>query len=204
MIKSNKIKQMHPEWGRSYGEMVSNEFFKSSINIASLIFIVFLFVIAVFAPFIANDKPFVIKIDGVLEFPLFDTLNAVDYSVLLCATIAVLLFFLHRRNHKKVDPSIRGALWARQVFTGIVVFIVGTSLFVSLIPNKLDATDYKAKLESKEASYAIFPIVPYGFKRTSICEREQPPSKKHWFGTDDVGSDVLCRVIHGSRISLSV
>jgi peptide/nickel transport system permease protein len=32
----------------------------------------------------------------------------------------------------------------------------------------------------------------------------QPPSLSHWFGTDDLGRDVLSRVIHGSRISLSV
>lgn len=32
----------------------------------------------------------------------------------------------------------------------------------------------------------------------------QPPSAAHWMGTDDLGRDVLSRVIHGSRISLSV
>ncbi len=205
MIKrANKIKLMHPEWGRSYSDMVSNEFFKSSINIASLVFIIFLFAMAVFAPFIANDKPFVIKIDGVLKFPLFASLSGVDYSTLLAAIVGVVLFLLYRRNRKRVNPSIRGALWAKQVGIGIVVLIVGIACLIALVPSKLDATDYKSKLESKEASFAIFPIVPYGFERTSICEREQPPSKKHWFGTDDVGSDVLCRVIHGSRISLSV
>jgi len=32
----------------------------------------------------------------------------------------------------------------------------------------------------------------------------QPPSLKHWFGTDEYGRDVFARVIHGGRISLSV
>ena len=38
----------------------------------------------------------------------------------------------------------------------------------------------------------------------NITERMQPPSAKHLFGTDEVGRDIFCRVLYGSRISLSV
>ena len=31
-----------------------------------------------------------------------------------------------------------------------------------------------------------------------------PPSATHWFGTDDQGRDILSRLLHGSRITLSV
>lgn len=32
----------------------------------------------------------------------------------------------------------------------------------------------------------------------------QPPSREHWFGTDDVGRDVMARVIYGTRITLAI
>lgn len=38
----------------------------------------------------------------------------------------------------------------------------------------------------------------------NIMERLQPPSAKHWFGTDGYGRDVFARVMHGSRLSLSL
>lgn len=34
-------------------------------------------------------------------------------------------------------------------------------------------------------------------------ERLDPPTKEHWFGTDEVGRDILSRVIVGTRISLT-
>ncbi len=33
---------------------------------------------------------------------------------------------------------------------------------------------------------------------------KQPPSRKHWLGTDDLGRDILSRLIYGSRVSVEV
>lgn len=191
-------------WGISYGQLVGREFFKSIINKASLCFILILFFITVFAPFIANDKPFMIRIDGKLNFPLFQALTAADYSIFLAALIALILIWLIRRNQQLIGPFLRGAVLTRQIFVCVCVLIVGVTLFYIFIPKRLDATDYKSQIVSGRAANAVFPIVPYGYARTDLKSRQQPPNKLHWLGTDDVGSDVFCRLIHGSRISLSV
>ena len=37
-----------------------------------------------------------------------------------------------------------------------------------------------------------------------LGEKLQPPSRAHWFGTDDVGGDVYTRVVIGARVSLQI
>jgi peptide/nickel transport system permease protein len=38
----------------------------------------------------------------------------------------------------------------------------------------------------------------------NIKQRLKPPSSAHWFGTDELGRDILSRVIYGARYSLAV
>ena len=45
-------------------------------------------------------------------------------------------------------------------------------------------------------------IAPYDPLATDWGALRQPPSEAYWFGTDDIGRDVLSRVIWGSRASL--
>lgn len=47
-------------------------------------------------------------------------------------------------------------------------------------------------------------IAPYDPLAQDITRRREPPSWKHPFGIDEVGRDLLSRVIYGARVSLSV
>ncbi|MCL6636163.1 MAG: ABC transporter permease subunit [Peptococcaceae bacterium] len=47
-------------------------------------------------------------------------------------------------------------------------------------------------------------IVPFNPLKTDVSARLLPPNTEHWFGTDDLGRDVLSRIIYGARISLRV
>ena len=47
-------------------------------------------------------------------------------------------------------------------------------------------------------------IAPYGFAQTSLRERFIAVSSAHWLGTDELGRDLLTRLIYGARVSLYV
>lgn len=47
-------------------------------------------------------------------------------------------------------------------------------------------------------------VAPYHPLEADFTALRQPPSFEHWLGTDNLGRDVLSRLIHGSRISLSI
>jgi peptide/nickel transport system permease protein len=45
-------------------------------------------------------------------------------------------------------------------------------------------------------------IVPFDPIATSWSLVRKPPTLQHWFGTDDLGRDILARVVYGARASL--
>ena len=64
---------------------------------------------------------------------------------------------------------------------GIVVFLVLISIFADFL------FDYNAVVIKQNTSIRL-----------------QTPSAAHWLGTDEFGRDILARLVHGSRVSLSV
>ncbi len=47
-------------------------------------------------------------------------------------------------------------------------------------------------------------IAPYDPIAMNLAERLQPPSMRHWLGTDEIGRDMLSRIIYGAQISLMI
>jgi peptide/nickel transport system permease protein len=84
------------------------------------------------------------------------------------------------------QTTISSLFWGRfkknrlAFFGGIIVLMLFTIAILApfIVPHDPDAIDVKHVLE--------------------------PPSLQHLFGTDDLGRDILSRVIYGSRISLAV
>lgn len=47
-------------------------------------------------------------------------------------------------------------------------------------------------------------LAPYGMNEMHTDERLAPPSARFWLGTDNLGRDLLSRVIYGARVSMIV
>jgi peptide/nickel transport system permease protein len=80
----------------------------------------------------------------------------------------------------------RGLTWQRfsrsPIARGAVVYVITIALIAVLAPV----------------------VAPYPPDAIDLAARLTPPGKEHLLGTDDVGRDVLSRMIHGSRVSLIV
>ncbi|WP_367566698.1 ABC transporter permease subunit [Lacrimispora sp.] len=47
-------------------------------------------------------------------------------------------------------------------------------------------------------------LAPYGINEYNYSSILKGPSSAHWFGTDEFGRDLFSRILHGTRISLSI
>ena len=47
-------------------------------------------------------------------------------------------------------------------------------------------------------------VAPYGYDDVDVFSRLRPASGSHWLGTDNLGRDLLSRIIHGARVSMAV
>jgi peptide/nickel transport system permease protein len=48
---------------------------------------------------------------------------------------------------------------------------------------------------------ALAPYSPFG---QNLGARLRPPSPEHWLGTDELGRDILSRLLHGARVTLLI
>ena len=176
--------------------IAAKRFFRDPVAIAGIAGVLLLLLPALYAPFIANGRPFVmIAGNGGIFFPFLRFFFAPDsteyfieqlfnYLALFLPLCLISVFFKKRVRRIFL---IAGALLLLLPF-----------LFVS---PRMDKTDYRA--EAKNARFVLFAPVPYGpFEMTA--EPFEAPSAKHLLGCDDVGRSVLARMIYGARASLAV
>ncbi|GHV94233.1 peptide ABC transporter permease [Spirochaetia bacterium] len=93
-----------------------------------------------------------------------------------------------RQDRKNVRKRQMKEFW--HVFRKNHLAMVGLSIFICLL--------LMAVFADVIANYDMRVI------HQSRSERLKLPSQEHWFGTDSVGRDVFARLVHGSRVSLSI
>lgn len=127
----------------SYSRLIWNQFRKNKPAYYCLSVILFLFLLALLAPFLANDRPLVMKYRGRIYFPVL-------------------------KEYRE--------------FYGV---------------------RFK-EFCAEEKIPCLFPPVRFSPTEYDLTATLSAPDRVHLLGTDDRGRDVLSRIIHGTRISLSV
>ena len=178
-----------------------SRFKKDNLAKYGLIGMIFIIAVAIFAPIIANGRPFLIYRSGVISSPMLRYLFAPDSSevlveqffnyLFLFSPVALILFILSKRKVKYLKSAA--------AITAILLLIP----FARTKP-RLDKTDWRQQTKDlQHGEFAIFAAVPYG-PTENVASPYQTPSLKHYFGTDKIGRDVLSRMVYGSRVSLAV
>lgn len=161
--------------------------------------IVFLVLAAVFAPFLANSMPLLMSLNGAISAPLLKYLSVEDVWVLATFFLALCVFWLPISFSKR-----------------IVLFVIGSAVAAILAnlfikpPAIVIYDDFRADAYL-EADWRIMPPIPYAptdYLRDLNSKGLEAPfttsEHTHLMGTEENGADVLSRMIHASRISLSI
>ncbi len=164
------------------------------------IWIGILVLMGVFAPFLANSMPLVMRKDGEISFPVLRYLSVEDVVVLAMFFLALAMFLMPWRAGKRV-----------------LVFMVSLTVVATLAnllvkPPKLPSYDEFRTPAYTQVEWRIMPPIPYSptdylrdYPEHSLeSPLEAAPARIHLMGTQEDGADVFSRMIHASRIALSI
>ncbi len=109
------------------------------------------------------------------------------------------------QNLREISPGVTDERKRRSIIADLVIRLVKEKplgLVGGIIVLILLFTAFFADL-----SWLGLPeegLAPYGMNEIHLADRLSPPSLQYALGTDNLGRDVLSRVIHGARISMYV
>jgi peptide/nickel transport system permease protein len=173
----------------TYAHRVARRFQADVFARNGLRMVIVLFILATFAPFLANSHAIVRVADGRLSFPVFLSLEPIEWRFLIYVPLAGLIYLLRQRllAHGRLAVLL------------ILGVLAATEIALACSHPFNDPTNDR----DRNASFKLMPPVPYSPIETT---RDQfaPPSWKHPCGTDSTGRDIAARMLHGARTSLSI
>ena len=193
------------------GQLMVRRFFHEKTAVAGLVFVILLILAAVAAPLFVNGKPLLIisracvpgaphPAESGIFSPALRDFFAPDaqevfvekvFNWLFLAIPATLILYGCFRKRKRI-------LW-----TSLAVVLVLLAVPFCVSKAQMTQVDWRKAAAEDTASKYYFAAVPYGPFETSP-DTYAMPSKKHPFGTDNVGRDVFARMMYGARVSLAV
>ena len=183
------------------GQLMVRRFFREKTAVCGLVFVILLILAAVTAPLFVNGKPLlIISASGGVSSPALRDFFAPDaqevfveklFNWLFLAIPAALILYACFRKRKKVLGPVLTAV--------LILLAVPFCVFRS----QMTQVDWRKTAQEDTASRYYFAVVPYGPFETSP-DTYAMPSRRHPFGTDNVGRDVFARMMYGARVSLAV
>jgi peptide/nickel transport system permease protein len=182
---------------RTYWGQVLQYVSRSGRARAGMVWIAFLLAVALFAPLLANSQPLLLKEDGRWSSPAARAFTAVDYGcfAVACASMFAALF--------------RGtSLAVRTLFViGFTMVVVVLAAIFTHPPETVDWQRYRDLRRAGQIQWELLAPLPYSpndYQRDNPEARLNPPSWSHLLGTETNGADIMSRMIHASRIALSI
>ncbi len=186
------------ELPKTFAHQALSDTFRRTGARAGLAWVIVLVFCGVFAPFIANSHPILLKEGGRWTSPLLRHLTPADV-ILLIATAAVAYAVLGMRRH---TFRVRAA-----VVVGMTILSIPLCAFLVRPPETVVYERYRDAERAGTVQSILRTPVPYSptdYLRDTPEVRRTPPSRAHWLGVEEYGADVLSRMIHACRIALSI
>ncbi|QSH41096.1 ABC transporter permease [Lentisphaerota bacterium ZTH] len=183
----------------SFTRTAWRRFKTEKLAMTGLIGIIMLALLALLTPLLANNRPLLIISDHGVSMPFLRYIFAPDstesfieqvfnYSLLYLPLMAIICLAVRSR-------------------TGLRALLLGLTAALLLLPflltgYRLDKTNWRerVKLQNSRALFAPVPFGPY----EQTAEPYLKPDGTHLLGTDQIGRDILSRMLYGTRVSLAV
>lgn len=173
----------------TYVQRIQRRFYADSFARNGLRVVIILFIIAALAPFLANSHALFRIADGRVSFPVFLSLEPIEWRFLLYVPLATLVYFLRRKFF--LHPRLS------------MFFLIGLIVLIEIILSVTHPVNDPTNDRDRPASFKILAPIPYSPIETTR-DQFSPPSRKHLCGTDSTGRDIAARMLHGARTSLSI
>jgi microcin C transport system permease protein len=142
-----------------------------------------LFILSLFAEFLANDKPILVSYQGELRMPVLSFYSERDFGG----------DFPTEAAYQDIEVKCL-------IQTGGLEDCFDTPEDLIAMVENGETID----IEGFQKGWMLWPPIPYSY--TTIVDvrgvAPSPPSADNWLGTDDTKRDVMARIIYGFRLSI--
>lgn len=122
---------------------------------------------------------------------------------LVLAMFAAAFFAPLLANKQPIATRYDGRLYFPALYDTLHNIPFTEKLLPKPSPFRLATFQFKEEYRPERGDWALWAPVPWG-PREIATDPLQPPSEDHPLGTDEVGRDLLARLIHGASVSMQV